>query len=173
MQALTSTNGATAGPAARTSARNVIGRAHSSPSPRPGRIARFRRRGQGWRLRQRGAPPKAPLRPSSERGRSPVEGDTAEFRTHRFHADLPPVRRTPTFRRLEVVASVMAHEGTTPQSCSRTPGEHLRRDESQLTARWIHRDRRPGTCRTTHSWCAVDDIKPRGSTPPSRRGGPE
>ena len=48
--------------------RHVFGAAYFSPVPLYWPLCSFRR---GWRLRQRGAPPKAPL-PASERGRCPA-----------------------------------------------------------------------------------------------------
>ena len=56
---------------------HAFGAVYFSPVPSYWPHCSFWRRGQGWRLRQRGAPPKAPLRPAPERGQSPTEGATA------------------------------------------------------------------------------------------------
>jgi hypothetical protein len=61
----------------RRQTRQVSGATRSSPVRSYWPLSSFWRRGQGWRLRQREAPPEAPLRPAPERGRSRPEGATA------------------------------------------------------------------------------------------------
>ena len=61
----------------RRQTRHVSGATRSSPVRSYWPLSSFWRRGQGWRLRQREAPPEAPLRPAPERGRSRPEGATA------------------------------------------------------------------------------------------------